>query len=417
MAKLAPAAAASLKAHIDAAVSDPSGAPGVVVVAVNKLGEPIFEHAAGKIGLGKTDMISMDSVFWIASCTKMITGIACMQLVEQGKLALDDSDQVYKLAPRSAFGKTATGFGYSFFDPRLSDWAGPLGLDEFSGSFHDYLSQPLVNQPGKTWEYGISLDWAGVLVERVSGLRLNDYFQENIFKPMGISDISMVPTEDMKARLAYMHLRSANGELRLHPNGHVNRRPLYASTQAEKAATFHSGGAGCFARPSDYAQVITLLLNNGTHPKTGTQILKKETVEEMFTNQIPDMPNFGRGEAVPPPKRDLINPVLEVYPGDGDSPQGWGLSFFLHLHDSGTGLHSKGTAWWAGLPNLYWWADRQRGFGGIVASQILPSSDAKMLQLWAGIEAGLIEQVVATDAIQNDAPATTGGVLNVQEIN
>ncbi|KAK5203766.1 hypothetical protein LTS03_002362 [Exophiala xenobiotica] len=370
MAKLAPAAAASLKAYIDAAVSDPSGAPGVVVVAVNKLGEPIFEHAAGKIGLGKTDMISMDSVFWIASCTKMITGIACMQLVEQGRLALDDSDQVYKLAP-----------------------------------------------PGKTWEYGISLDWAGVLAERVSGLRLNDYFQENIFKPMGISDISMVPTEDMKARLAYMHLRSANGELRLHPNGHVNRRPLYASTEAEKASTFHSGGAGCFARPSDYAQVITLLLNNGTHPRTGTQILKKETVEEMFTNQIPEMPNFGRGEAVPPPKRDLINPVLEVYPGDGDSPQGWGLSFFLHLHDSGTGLHSKGTAWWAGLPNLYWWADRQRGFGGIVASQILPSSDAKMLDLWAGIEAGLIQQVVATDGIQNDASANTGGVLNVQEIN
>ncbi|KAK5408729.1 hypothetical protein LTR20_009533 [Exophiala xenobiotica] len=438
MAKLAPAAAASLKAYIDAAVSDPSGAPGVVVVAVNKLGEPIFEHAAGKIGLGKTDMISMDSVFWIASCTKMITGIACMQLVEQGRLALDDSDQVYKLAPelkekrvwdngklvpktseitlRMLLTHTA-GFGYSFFDPRLSDWAGPLGLDEFSGSFHDYLSQPLVNQPGKTWEYGISLDWAGVLAERVSGLRLNDYFQENIFKPMGISNISMVPTEDMKARLAYMHLRSANGELRLHPNGHVNRRPLYASTEAEKAATFHSGGAGCFARPSDYAQVITLLLNNGTHPRTGTQILKKETVEEMFTNQIPEMPNFGRGEAVPPPKRDLINPVLEVYPGDGDSPQGWGLSFFLHLHDSGTGLHSKGTAWWAGLPNLYWWADRQRGFGGIVASQILPSSDAKMLDLWAGIEAGLIQQVVATDGIQNDASANTGGVLNVQEIN
>lgn len=99
MATITAEAVPKLKSQIDALTSDPTGAPGVVFAAVNKQGEPIFEHASGTVGVGKNEPMTMDTVFWIASCTKMITGIACMQLVEQGKLALDDSDLVEKLAP------------------------------------------------------------------------------------------------------------------------------------------------------------------------------------------------------------------------------------------------------------------------------------------------------------------------------
>jgi CubicO group peptidase (beta-lactamase class C family) len=101
MAKVAESALPNLKSQIDALTSDPTGAPGVVFAAVNKQGKPIFEHASGKVGAGKSQDMTMDNVFWIASCTKMITGIACMQLVEQGKLALDDVELVEKLAPVS----------------------------------------------------------------------------------------------------------------------------------------------------------------------------------------------------------------------------------------------------------------------------------------------------------------------------
>jgi Beta-lactamase len=90
-----------LKQQIDAVTADPEGIPGTVYCAVNKNGDLIFQHASGVIGKGKQEKMSMDTVFWIASCTKMITGIACMQLVEQGKLALDDGDLVEKLAPVS----------------------------------------------------------------------------------------------------------------------------------------------------------------------------------------------------------------------------------------------------------------------------------------------------------------------------
>lgn len=92
----------SLKARIDAATQEKDGIPGAVFCAVNKQGELIFSHASGKIGLGQQQDMGLDAVFWIASCTKMITGLACMQLVERGKLALDDVDQVEKLAPVSS---------------------------------------------------------------------------------------------------------------------------------------------------------------------------------------------------------------------------------------------------------------------------------------------------------------------------
>lgn len=178
------------------------------------------------------------------------------------------------------------GFGYAFFDDRLNEWAGPLGLDEFSGSYHDYLSQPLVNQPGEAWEYGINIDWAGQLVERASGLKLNDYFQKHIFGPLGLTDISMFPSAEMKRNLAYMNSRAPDGKLSLNKDGHLNRRPLYASTSQEIEATFHAGGAGCFAKPKQYAQIIATLLNDGVHAPSGNRILKKETVDQMFTNQV-----------------------------------------------------------------------------------------------------------------------------------
>jgi len=113
-------------------------------------------------------------------------------------------------------------------------------------------------------------------------------------------------------------------------------------------------------------------------------------VDEMFTNQIPNMPNFAR-QGISPPKPHLSNALPEIYPEPHDIPQGWGLTFFLHLKDSA--VHSEGTGWWAGLPNLFWWADRKRGIGGIIASQIIPFGDPKILGLWAQIEAGLIQNL------------------------
>ena len=101
MAKLSSEAVSALKERVDTGTADPEGIPGVVYCAVNKDGDLLFEHASGKVGIGQEKDMDLETVFWMASCTKMITGIACMQLVEQGKLELDSVEQVEKLVPVS----------------------------------------------------------------------------------------------------------------------------------------------------------------------------------------------------------------------------------------------------------------------------------------------------------------------------
>jgi CubicO group peptidase (beta-lactamase class C family) len=123
-------------------------------------------------------------------------------------------------------------------------------------------------------------------VERVSGLSLNDYFQKNIFKPMGLQAINFFPTDHMKQNLAYMHARAPDGKLSLRLNGQLLRKPLTAKTTEEIKATFNTGGAGCFAKPAEYCQIIATLLNDGVHAKSGHRLLRKETVDQMFTNQV-----------------------------------------------------------------------------------------------------------------------------------
>jgi CubicO group peptidase (beta-lactamase class C family) len=169
----------SLRNTVDTACADPkTSIPGATVVVVGKDGKELFAHSSGKRGVNSDEPMTLDNIFWIASSTKMLTGVACMQLVEQGILKLDDGEQTESLAPelkelkvlrpdgkledkncaitlRMLLTHTA-GFGYSFFNERLRDHFLPAGLDEFSGRFED-MKSPLLFQPGTAWEYGVSI--------------------------------------------------------------------------------------------------------------------------------------------------------------------------------------------------------------------------------------------------------------------
>ena len=109
-------------------------------------------------------------------------------------------------------------------------------------------------------------------------MTLDDYFKKYIFSPLGIQEITFRPTAEMKKRLMYLHVRNPDGVLRLNEDGHLLRRALRDLDPKHDEHTFHSGGGGCFGKIPDYCQIIATLLNNGTHPKTGAQILKPETV-------------------------------------------------------------------------------------------------------------------------------------------
>ncbi|KAF2088808.1 beta-lactamase family protein [Saccharata proteae CBS 121410] len=375
--------------------------PGCVFVAVDKTGRLLTSHCSGNVGANTQKPMSLDTVFWIASCTKMITGIACMQLVEQGKLSLDDHEVVYKIAPeikekqvlqsdgtlvpkkreitlRMLLNHTA-GFGYTFFSEKLRDYGRPMGFDEFSGDARDIMDMPLVNQPGETWEYGTNIDWAGILVERISGMNLNDYFHEYIFEPIGLKNITMFPTESMLKNLAYMHQKQPDGKST--ECDHLLRRGSNARTKEEQSRIFCSGGAGCFANPTDYCQILATLLNDGVAPN-GTRILSKDTVDEMFTNTIPDWPDFSR-MGISAAKPHQTNPAPELYPQPGNPPQGWGLTFLMtNLDGQAQTWRGKNCAQWAGLANLFWWCDREKGVAGMIASQVLPFGELDVIMPW-----------------------------------
>lgn len=220
-----------VKASLDTCTSNAdNGLQGAVFVAVNKEGEVLAQHASGNRSLTKgNDAMDMDTVFYIASCTKFITAIACMQLVEQGKIDLDDAKALYKVCPelekkevydpeknelrprkgditlRKLLAHTA-GFGYEFFDERVVMYGKKIGkkFNAFSGDIKDYTEQPLVNDPDSMWEYGINIDWAGIMVERISGQTLDAYFKKNILEPLGLKNVTFFPNEHMAQNIVTM---------------------------------------------------------------------------------------------------------------------------------------------------------------------------------------------------------------------
>ncbi|KAF2110203.1 phosphatidylinositol-glycan biosynthesis class S protein-domain-containing protein [Lophiotrema nucula] len=387
------------------------GLSGLVFVAIDKSGKTLVEHASGTRGVQQKEPMDMDTIFWIASMTKIVATIAVLQLVEQGKVSLDDPETVKKYAPeigrkkvyadgvtpqeqqgavtlRMLLAHTA-GFAYAFWDPRVNINTSPVGTEEFSGDESDITNSPMVNQPGSMWEYGVNIDWAGIILERVTGLKLNDYMQKYIFEPLGIKDVTMFPSKELQKNLAVLHQRAPDGALSERP--HLFRRALTAETPEQQAAIFNAGGHGLFAKPKEYVKVMGALLNDGTSPITGKKILEKATVELMWENQIPDQPNFARGGPAP------CNPLLanhspEMYPQSNNPPQGWGLSMFLTIApgDSGRGAN---TGWWAGLANSFFWVDREKGVAGVIAGQVVPFGDGKVIPAWFGVEKAIYDNL------------------------
>jgi CubicO group peptidase (beta-lactamase class C family) len=157
---------------------DMPGIPGTTFVVVGKDGKELFAGSAGKRGITSQEPMTLDTVFWIASCTKMLATFACMQLVEKQELSLDDAEQTEGLVPELKSVKVlkadgtledkkrgitlrmllthTAGFGYTIFDERLREWSHPAGIDEFSGNIEDITKLPLVFQPGEGWQYGVS---------------------------------------------------------------------------------------------------------------------------------------------------------------------------------------------------------------------------------------------------------------------
>jgi CubicO group peptidase (beta-lactamase class C family) len=319
--------------------------------------------------------------------TKALTGMAAMQLVEQGKLSLDApaSRVVPELNETQVLvgwndGKPVTrapkrpitlrhllthtaGFSYELWNTDIQLYQKTMELPGIGSCQNAALRTPLMFDPGDRWEYGINIDFAGKMVEAVSGKRLGAYLQENIFAPLGMNSTAFKISPDMRSRLAAMHQRNADGAL----------APIEFEMPQEPE--FEMGGGGLYSTAGDYLKFVRMMLNNGKG--NGNQVLKPSTVALMSKNAMGDTRVVMLKTAIPPLTNDA-----EFFPG---MPKSWGLTFMINEEQAPTG-RTKGSLAWAGLANTYYWIDETKGVGGVYLTQILPFADEKSLPLYYAFE-------------------------------
>lgn len=326
-----------------------------------------------------------DTVAWIASMTKAVTAAAVMQLVEAGDIDLDQPagdlvpylgrvqvldgfhpDGTPRLRPpvravtvRHLLTHTS-GFGYDWTEESLARYV-PLLPQAPPGSQAGY-EHPLTFDPGDGWSYGIGVDWAGRVIEAVSGQRLDAYFRDHLLGPLGMRDTSFVLSAAQRDRVATMHVRTPDG---------LTPMPFDLIDEPEM---FMAGG-GLYSTAVDYLRFTRMILGGGA--VDGTRVLTEATVREMSQNHI--------GGLVPAGWQSF-NPVLtndvELF---GGRDARWSLAFLLNTHRTDEG-RSAGSLAWAGLANTYYWIDPVAGVTGVFITQVLPFFDADALDAFSKFE-------------------------------
>src|SRR3954470_14035016 len=357
--------------------------PGVVALVGNR-DRVLYEGAFGVADVSTGRKLAPDALFRIASMTKPITSLALMQLVEQGKLRLDDPAEKYlpelaglkvfesfdaatgeyKLRPAKPrptvrhFLTHTSGLAYPFTSAIWRDFKPKAGeVYPFGG--------PLLFEPGERWHYSTSTDVVGRLVEVISGQKLEDYFREHIFAPLKMTDTSYNVPAAKATRLVPAQQRAGD---------RMDGAVVLQSPRPGLSIANPIGGGGLASTAADYGRFVRMLLNGGE--LDGVRVLKRETVALMGQNHIG---NIG----VPALKTALPRSADFTFIADGRDKFGLG---FLITSDAVPGKRSPGSLSWGGINNTYFWVDRSRGIAGVILMQYLPFADAKALAVHDAFE-------------------------------
>jgi methyl acetate hydrolase len=364
-------------AVLDRAVHAEARVAGVVAMVTDRDGA-VYQGTAGTRRLGEDDPMTTDTVFAMFSCTKAITATAALQLVEEGRLDLDAPARTYvpeigerkvldgfdddgtprlrdpkrEITTRMLLTHTA-GFAYDAFNESYRRLGEEQGQPTAAAATKASLTTPLLFDPGERWEYGTSYDWAGQLVEAITGERLGDVFAARIFGPLGITDTTFELDDQLFRRLAAMHIRGDDGSL----------TPIDSELPAPPE--IQMGGHGLYGTVDDYMSFIRMWLNDGQGDHG--VVLKPETVQLAVQNHLGDLKLTMLPGVIPSISHDM-----EFFPGISKS---WSLAFMINDEQAPTG-RPAGALGWSGAANTYFWIDRANGYGGFWATQTVPWGDA-----------------------------------------
>jgi methyl acetate hydrolase len=358
-------------------------APGVAELVVDREGI-LFEGAAGKADIEKNVAMRTNAIFNIASMTKPITSVAIMMLMEQGKLKLDDPVAKYlgdgydhlqvisKFNDRDATYETrpathvmtirhllshTSGIGYSFTNPIEYALVNKTKKGEWE--------LPLLDDPGTKFNYSSSTRVLGFIVEKVTGSRLEPWYQEHIFKPLGMTDTSWAVVAEKQLRLPVQYTRFT---------GTITPLPA-TPVPATPTAPFRGDG-GLYSTIEDYSRFVRMLLNGGT--LGSAKILSPASVKMMGENQI--------GSIFVERQPDADQQRTKPFPL-GAGKDKFGLGFQLASNDPATSpFRSPGSMSWAGIFNTEFWVDPVRHIGGVQMMQLLPFYDDGAIRALRGFE-------------------------------
>jgi len=356
--------------------------PGVVVMVANK-DRVLYEGAFGLMDIGKQKPMQKDTIFRIASMTKPVTSVAVMMLQEQGKLSVEDPVSKYLPAfkdrevlanfnPADATYTTKKAGKEVLIRNLLSNTSGLAYT--FANSTSDKLQRklnkpaedlPLLYEPGARWTYSGSTKVLGLVIEKIVGQSIDKYYDEHIFKPLGMQE-TWYSVPDAKASRVVTIQRRENGKLAEQANPEKIQSPV-------------AGDGGLNSTAADYIKFVQMFLNNG---KAGNAtLLRKESIQAMTKNQIGD---------VIVQTQETTNPALsQNFPiGAGRDKFGFGFQLTASNKENPS-LRSPGSYTWAGIYNTHFWVDPKREIAGVIMMQVLPFYDAAAMKIYQDVEAAI----------------------------
>lgn len=340
-----------------------------VVTMVARRGELVHWDAVGYRDIEAQTLLRPNDIFRICSMTKPITSVGVMMLVEDGGISLDapvsqylpvlERLQVYTsdgvVPPTSSvtiedlLGHTS-GLTYGLFGGTPVDSL-YRSEDVFSGDLENLVEEvsglPLLGHPGSLWNYGVSTDVLGRVIEVVSGQPLNEFLNDRVLEPLGMTDTDFYVPMEKSQRLASVYRTGADGSL----------ERLEISTCSDgDIPQLLSGGGGLLSTASDYIRFSQMLLNGGE--LDGTRLLRPETVELMRTNRLPE---------------DLV--PIGFGPGVDIPGYGFGLGFSVLTDADVTPVpDTDGVFRWMGYASTYFWIDPEEELIGLVMTQLEPGA-------------------------------------------
>ena len=353
-------------------------------VQVAHRGEVALRHTVGRADVASDRPLGDDAIYRIYSMTKPITSIALMQLYEQGRVLLEDpvSAHIPEFAEMQVFtGGTptapkvrpaqtamtvkdvlthASGLTYGFFFQNnldamyREDGLGDFQLPDYTleEGMRRLATKPLAFDPGTAWNYSMSTDVCGRLVEVISGMGLDEYFAEHITGPLGMADTAFHVPADKKHRFTSNYALTPDEPLLIVDS--------FDASPYLSPPVFLSGGGGLVGTVDDYQRFVDMLLNGGE--LDGQRIIGRKTLEYMTINHLPEGKTLNElGQSL------FSEAVMEG--------MGFGLGFSTLVDPARNGAVSSGGEFaWGGAASTAFWVDPAEEITCVFMTQLMPSS-------------------------------------------